>query len=155
MGVGDDVRARAVDGPRLAHRFEEDDLMRGGTELGRVRGLGSAKHGSGHWWLQRLTALGNIMLILWLIFSLLRLPSMDYDVVRAWLSHPLAAVPMALIVLNTFWHFRIGFQVVIEDYIHGGMRVIVLGLLHLWTFAMGAFALYAIFKIAFTGAAHG
>jgi succinate dehydrogenase / fumarate reductase, membrane anchor subunit len=129
--------------------------MGSGTGLGRVRGLGSAKHGAGHWWLQRLTAGGNILLILWLIFSLVRLPVFDHAAMIAWLSSPLAAVPMALIVLNTFWHFRLGLQVVIEDYVHGGMRVVTLGLLHLWTFGMGGFALFAIFKIAFTGAAHG
>jgi succinate dehydrogenase / fumarate reductase, membrane anchor subunit len=122
-----------------------------GTGLGRVRGLGSAKAGAHHWWLQRVTALGNLVLVLWFLFSLLRLPSMEHDVVRAWLSSPLAAVPMALLVINVFWHFRIGLQVVVEDYVHGGMRVVTLGLLHLWTFGMGGFALYAIFKIAFTG----
>lgn len=125
--------------------------MGSGTGLGQVRGLGSAKHGAGHWWLQRVTAAGNLVLVLWFIISLLRLPSTDYETVRGWLASPLAAVPMALLVINVFWHFRMGLQVVIEDYVHGGMRVITLGLLHLWTFAMGAFALYAIFKIAFTG----
>ena len=125
--------------------------MGSGTGLGQVRGLGSAKHGAGHWWLQRVTAIGNLLLVLWFIFSLLRLPSLDHEVVTKWLSSPLAAVPMALLVINVFWHFRIGLQVVVEDYVHGGMRVIALGMLHLWTFAMGAFALYAIFKIAFTG----
>jgi succinate dehydrogenase / fumarate reductase, membrane anchor subunit len=126
--------------------------MGSGTGLGRVRGLGSAKSGSHHWWLQRVTAAGNILLVLWLIFSLLRLPSHDYQTMHQWLGNPLAAVPMALLVLNVFWHFRLGLQVVIEDYVHGGMRVFVMGLVHLWTFGMGAFALFAIFKIAFTGA---
>ena len=122
-----------------------------GTGLGRVRGLGSAKHGAGHWWLQRVTATGNILLVLWFIFSLLRLPDMSYMTVTTWLASPLAAVPMALLVINVFWHFRLGMQVVLEDYVHGGARVISMGLLHLWTFGAGAFALYAIFKIAFTG----
>lgn len=127
--------------------------MGSGTGLGRVRGLGSAKQGSHHWWLQRVTAIGNLMLLLWFIISLLRLPSLDYAVVINWLSSPLAAVPMALLVVNVFWHLRIGFQVIIEDYVHGGLRVISLGLLHVWTFAAGGFALFAILKIAFTGAA--
>lgn len=125
--------------------------MGSGTGLGRVRGLGSAGHGSHHWWLQRVTAVGNLLLVLWFIFSLLRLPSLDYIVVTKWLASPLAAVPMALLVVNVCWHFRLGLQIVIEDYVHGGMRVVTLGLLHLWTFSMGAFALFAIFKIAFTG----
>jgi succinate dehydrogenase / fumarate reductase, membrane anchor subunit len=123
-----------------------------GTSLGAVRGLGSAKHGSGHWWMQRLTATGNILLVLWFIFSLVRLPSLAYGAVISWLSSPLAAVPMALLVINVFWHFRLGLQVVIEDYVHGGMRIITMGLLHLWTFGAGAFCLFAILKIALTGA---
>ena len=125
--------------------------MGSGTGLGRVRGLGSAKSGSHHWWLQRVTAVGNIVLVLWLIFSLVRLPTSDHEAVKAWLASPLAAVPMALLVINVFWHFRIGLQVVIEDYVHSGMRVLTMALVHVWTFGMGAFALYSIFKIAFTG----
>ncbi len=125
--------------------------MGSGTQLGRVRGLGSAKHGAHHWWLQRVTAFGNLILILWLIFSLLRLPSLDYEVVRGWLQSPLAAVPMALIVVNTFWHFRMGLQVVIEDYQHDESRIIALALLHLWTFGSAGLALFSIFKIAFAG----
>ncbi len=125
--------------------------MGSGTGIGRVRGLGSAKSGSHHWWQQRVTAVGNILLMLWFIFSLLRLPSLGYDSTIAWLSSPWAAVPMALLVVNVFWHFRLGLQVVIEDYVHGGMRILTLGLLHAWTFGMGAFALFSIFKIAFAG----
>lgn len=125
--------------------------MRGGTELGRVRGLGSAKSGSHHWWLQRVTALGNVILVLWFLFSLVRLPQLDHKTVIAWLSSPMSAVLMSLLVINVCWHFRLGLQVVIEDYVHGGMRVITMGLLHIWTFAAGGFALFAILKIAFAG----
>jgi succinate dehydrogenase / fumarate reductase, membrane anchor subunit len=125
--------------------------MRGGSELGRVRGLGSAKHGAGHWWMQRVTAFGNLALVLWLLISLLRLPDLDYGTVRAWLQSPLAAVPMALIVVNTFWHFRLGLQVVIEDYQHDESRIIMLALTHAWTFGMGGLALFSILKVAFTG----
>jgi succinate dehydrogenase / fumarate reductase, membrane anchor subunit len=122
-----------------------------GTELGRVRGLGSAKHGAAHWWRQRVTAFGNLVLILWLILSLIRLPDMGYDTVHSWLQSPLVAVPMMLIVANTFWHFRLGLQVVIEDYMHGTSRIIGLALLHVWTFGAGALALFSILKIALTG----
>jgi succinate dehydrogenase / fumarate reductase membrane anchor subunit len=121
------------------------------TELGKVRGLGSAKHGAGHWWLQRVTAFGNLFLLLWLIFSLLRLPAFDYDVLHGWVASPWAAVPLALIVINTFWHFRLGLQVVIEDYQHDESRIIMMALVHIWTFVMGGIALFAILKIALTG----
>ncbi len=122
-----------------------------GTGLGRVRGLGSANAGSHHWWNQRVTALGNVLLVLWLLFSFARLPSTSFGIMREWLASPLVAVPMALLVINVFWHLRLGLQVVIEDYVHGALRIVTLALLHFWTFALGAFALYSILKIALTG----
>lgn len=124
----------------------------GGTELARVRGLGSAKEGAAHWWQQRVTAFVNIALIVWLVVSLVRLPSLDYAVVRDWMQSPLVAVPLILIVANTFWHFRLGLQVVIEDYQHDETRVVLLGLLNIFTFGGGALALFSILKVALSGA---
>jgi succinate dehydrogenase / fumarate reductase, membrane anchor subunit len=123
-----------------------------GTGLGRVRGYGSAKHGSHHWWMLRLTSIGDLLLESWLIFSLLRLPDLSYTTVHSWLMSPLAAVPMALLIINMCWHLRLGLAEPIEDYVHGGARVVTMGILHLWTFAVGGFALFALFKIAFTAA---
>lgn len=124
-----------------------------GTEIGRVRGLGSAKTGAHHWWIQRLTAGSNLLLMIWFLFSLLRLPHYDYATVIAWLSTPLGAVPMLLLIISVFWHFRLGLQVVIEDYQHDETRVIALVALNFYTVAMAAFAIFAILKIAFTGGA--
>ena len=124
-----------------------------GTEIGRVRGLGSAKAGAHHWWTQRLTAGANLLLMIWFMLSLLRLPGYDYATVATWLSSPLAAVPMILLVISVFWHFRIGLQVVIEDYQHDETRVVALVLLNFYAIAMGAFAIFSILKIAFTGGA--
>ena len=98
----------------------------------------------------RLTAISSLML--WFVISLLMLPTHDHAQRGTGSSSPWGAVPMALLVINVFWHFRLGLQVVVEDYVHGGMRIVTLALIHLWTFGMGAFALFAIFKIAFTGA---
>jgi succinate dehydrogenase / fumarate reductase membrane anchor subunit len=122
-----------------------------GTELGRVRGLGSAKHGATHWWRQRVTAFVNIVLMLWLVVSLIRLPDLDYETVRVWMQSPFVAVPLLLIVANTFWHFKMGLQVVIEDYQHGESRVIAMALLHFWTFGAGGLALFSILKVALSG----
>lgn len=127
--------------------------MGSGTGLGRVRGLGSAKAGAHHWWLQRVTAMGNVLLVSWFVVSLVRLPVLDHAGVTTWLSSPWAAVPMALFIVNAFWHFRLGLQVVIEDYVHGGMRIVALALAHAWTFGAGAFALFSVLKIAFAGSA--
>lgn len=107
-----------------------------GTGIGRVRGLGSAKSGAHHWWMQRLTAGGNILLLLWFVVSLLRLPSFAHKAVVTWIHSPLVAVPLLLIVANTFWHFRLGLQVFIEDYQHDESRVVALVLLNFYTVAM-------------------
>jgi succinate dehydrogenase / fumarate reductase, membrane anchor subunit len=88
------------------------------SPLQRVRGLGSAKEGVGHWWLQRLTAVALVPLTLWFMFSLITLQSASYDQVRAWLAQPLASIATISLVLALFYHAQLGIQVVIEDYVH-------------------------------------
>ena len=127
-----------------------------GTGIGRVRGLGSAKSGAHHWWLQRVTAAGNVLLLVWFVVSLLRLPSFDYEVVAIWLSSPFVAVPMALLVLSVFYHFKLGLQVFIEDYVHDdALKVVALILLNFYTIGGGALALFSILKVGFGGAVAG
>ena len=120
-----------------------------GTELGRVRGLGAAHEGTHHWWRQRLTAGSNLLLMLWFLFSLARLPGHDFDTVHKWLQSPWAAVPMLLLVASVFYHFRLGLQVVIEDYQHNESRVVAMVLLNLFTIALAGVAVFSILKIAF------
>ena len=123
--------------------------MRHGTELGRVRGLGAAKSGVGHWWLQRVTAVGNLILMLWFITSLVRLPSLDYVSVVTWLRQPVAAVPLLLLIVSVFWHFRHGLQVFLEDYLHEeGGKLIALLALNFYTLAAAAIAVFSVLKIA-------
>ena len=101
-----------------------------------------------HWWLQRVTAVANIVLMLWFIFSLVRLPSLDHASVVLWLRQPVAAVPMLLLIVSVFWHFRLGVQVMIEDYVHGPNRVIAMLALNFYALAGAAAAVFAVFKIA-------
>lgn len=124
--------------------------MGNGTSIGRVRGLGAAHEGTHHWVTQRLTAGSNLLLMLWLIVSLVRLPDLSYGVVQAWLSSPWAAVPMILLIVSVFNHFRLGLQVVIEDYQHDETRIVLMTLLNYFTIAAGTFAIFSILKIAFT-----
>jgi succinate dehydrogenase / fumarate reductase, membrane anchor subunit len=126
--------------------------MGNGTSLGRVRGLGAAKEGTHHWWNQRMTAIGNLLLMLWFFISIARLPNYQYETVGLWLSQPWAAVPMILLVVSVFYHFRLGLQVVIEDYQHDESRVLLLILLNLFTIGTAGIAVFSILKIAFTGA---
>lgn len=127
--------------------------MGSGTELGRVRGLGSSNEGAHHWWHQRLTAGGNLVLMLWLFASLARLPQHDYATMQLWLSSPLGAIPMILLVASTFYHFRMGLQVLIEDYAHGAMRAALMVLLTFFTLGAATIAIFSILKIAFVAGA--
>lgn len=120
-----------------------------GTELGRVRGLGAAKHGVGHWWQQRVTAIANLALVLWFIASLVRLPSLDYTSIIVWLRQPVAAIPMLLLIVSVFYHFRLGLQVFIEDYVHEeGSKLLALLLLNFYALGGAAAAVFAVLKIA-------
>ncbi len=115
-----------------------------GTELGRVRGLGSAKEGAHHWWRQRVTAGSNLFLMVWFMISLTRLSGFDYDAVHAWIGSAWVAVPLILLVISTCWHARLGLQVLIEDYQHDETRVVFLVLIE---FFLAVVAVTAIFSI--------
>jgi succinate dehydrogenase / fumarate reductase membrane anchor subunit len=119
------------------------------TPLARVRGLGSAREGAHHWWIERLTSVSTLLLFIWLLVSLLRLPGLDYRTVTEWLQSPLAAVPMLLLILSTFWHLKLGMQVILEDYVHEeGWKFLSILLLNFATVIGAAFALFAVLKIA-------
>jgi succinate dehydrogenase / fumarate reductase membrane anchor subunit len=124
--------------------------MGNGTELGRVRGLGSAKEGAHHWWQQRVTAAANLFLTIWFFVALVRLPAYDFDTVHAWLASPWAAIPLILLIVSVFYHFRLGLQVLIEDYLHGASRAAWLLVLTFFTVGSAAIAIFAILKVAFT-----
>ena len=122
------------------------------TSLGRVRGLGSAHAGTHHWWLQRITAAANLVLLIWFVVSLARMPLLDHQAVVLWLKSPLTAVPLLLLVLSVFWHLRLGLQVVIEDYVHEeGAKIGGLLILNAYTLFCGALCVFSILKIAFGG----
>ena len=125
-----------------------------GTGIGRVRGLGAAHAGTHHWWHQRLTAGSNLLLLVWLAVSLLRLPLHDYRALVLWLSSPWASVPLILAVLSMFYHLRLGLQVLIEDYQHDFSRVVSLVLLNFYAIGGAALAIFAILRVAFAGALH-
>jgi succinate dehydrogenase / fumarate reductase membrane anchor subunit len=120
------------------------------TPLARVRGLGSAREGAEHWWHERASSVALLLLFVWLIVSLLRLPSLDHRGVTEWLRDPRAAVPMLLLVAATFWHLQMGLKVIIEDYVHDeGNKFLSILLLNFASVGAAAFAIFAVLKIAF------
>lgn len=116
--------------------------------IARARGLGSAKSGLQHWSMQRLTAIAIAALLPWFVWFVLQVIGADYDAVREFIARPLNASLLIAFTLSLFWHARLGLQVVIEDYIHGGFGMVLLILSKLaYVFASIA-AIYAIVRIA-------
>lgn len=126
--------------------------MGNGTSIGRVRGLGSAHSGTHHWLLQRLTALGNLALMAYLLVSLTAWDNWSYGGIIAWLKLPLPPFALALFVVSVFWHARLGLQVLIEDYVHGANKVAVITALNLAAFGGAAAGLFFIARIVFAAA---
>jgi succinate dehydrogenase / fumarate reductase, membrane anchor subunit len=122
------------------------------TQLGRVRGLGSAKAGSHHWWLSRLTSLALIPLTLWFIFGALSIVGDGHEAMVEWLSSPFSAVMMILFIGVTFHHTASGIQVVLEDYVHSeSVKMAAIIAAKFLCFALAIAGIFAILKIAFGG----
>jgi len=123
------------------------------TPLARARGLGSAKHGVGHWLSERVGAVALIPLTLWAIYAVIRLAGLDYDATVAWIAQPLNATLMILTLAISFWHMHSGLRVVVEDYIHKTLTKAGLLLLNLFVCGLvGALAVVSILKVALGGA---
>jgi succinate dehydrogenase / fumarate reductase membrane anchor subunit len=124
------------------------------TPLGRVRGLGSAQHGGGHWIRERLTSAALLLLGTWFIASLLMLPALDHKTLTDWLRSASGAVPMALFVIAAFVHAVDGLKVVVDDYVHdAGNNLFLNGLILFAGVGGAALALFSLAKVAFGAAA--
>lgn len=122
------------------------------SPLARARGAGSAHHGARHWMHQRMTAIANIPLMLWLVWSVVHMQGWDHAAVSAWLAQPTNAVFMILAVLSTFYHAALGAQVVVEDYIHhSGFKMAKIMGLRLFFIAAAVASVFSILKVAFAG----
>jgi succinate dehydrogenase / fumarate reductase membrane anchor subunit len=120
------------------------------TELGRVRGLGSAKEGVHHWWMQRVSAIALVPLTLWFVIALVAQTGADYATTRAWLGSPVSFGMMVLLIGATFYHAQLGLQVVIEDYIHHeGWKIALILLIKMTSLVLAFAAVVALLVIAF------
>ena len=118
------------------------------TPLARVRGLGSAHRGTETFWRQRLTAVANVPLVLFLILSIVTHIGADYAEVRAYFARPLVALAMLALMLSAAVHMRIGLKEIIEDYVHGGMKVVAILLATFFAAGVGLACVVAILKIS-------
>lgn len=120
------------------------------SPLSQARGLGSAKEGVGHWWMQRLTAIALVPLTLWFVFSVARYHVSDYATMVAWIKNPYVTVALLLYFAAVFYHAALGVQVVVEDYVGGEFAKLVLIVGAKFGLAvLAAASVFAVLKIAF------
>ena len=124
------------------------------SQLGQVRGLGSAKSGVEHWWVERLTAIALIPLTVWFVVSVLTLLGAPQIGVVHWAGRPVNTVLLLALVLLTFHHMQLGLQVVIDDYVHDTRGHLAISLVNKGAaLLLALFAIVAILKMAFWPAA--
>lgn len=118
------------------------------TPLAGARGLGSAKSGVEHWWMQRVTAIALVPLTLWFVASLVNQVGADYASVIAWLTSPVPAVLMIVYVSALYYHSQLGLQVVVEDYVHNQwVKMATIIALQFANILMAGFAIVSIIMI--------
>lgn len=118
------------------------------SPLGYALGLGSAKDGVEHWWLERVSAVALAPLTVWLVASIVGQAGADYAALIAWLKTPLTSTLMTLLLIALFYHTALGLQVVIEDYIHSGIKIPLLVGMRLSCVALAVAGILAIVRIA-------
>ncbi len=122
------------------------------SDLGKVRGLGSAKEGTSHWWMQRITAVALVPLSLWFVITASGLVGIDQAGFKTWLNEPGNMLMLILFVGALFYHMQLGLQVVIEDYVHGERAKVISLVLNLFVaIFFGGSSIIAILKVAFGG----
>lgn len=120
------------------------------TPLKKARYLGSAKEGADHFWKQRVTAIANLVLAIFLVWLIASLAGADHQTMKASLSRPLIAMGLSALIISGTIHMRLGMQVIIEDYVHGeGAKIVLLMLNTFFAAAIALASLFSILKLSF------
>ncbi len=121
------------------------------SPIAKVKGLGSSSDASHHFWLERITALGLIPLIIWFCISVTLLPEVSYAVLVDWLQAPFNTIMMILIIVIAFHHGQLGMQVIIEDYVASlSIRLPFILAIKFISYFLMALGVYSILRIALT-----
>lgn len=119
------------------------------TPLLKARGMGSAKEGVGHWWIQRLTSVALLPLLVWLVLALALLDGHDYATLAGWVAQPVNAVLLIATMLALFWHSALGLQVIFEDYIGSkGLQLVVIVASNFAHVLLVIVSVFAVLKLA-------
>jgi succinate dehydrogenase / fumarate reductase membrane anchor subunit len=122
--------------------------------LAKVLGLGSAKSGVHHWWLQRITAMGLVPLTLWVVWAAVTMGSAEHALVVAWVANPINAALLLIWVVVMLYHAQLGIQVVVEDYVHAPAAALFLHVATKFAVAVGiVISVLSILRITLGGAA--
>jgi len=118
--------------------------------LKNALGLGSAKSGSEHWWVQRLTAVALIPLTLWFVYCIVAsgVNVGDFDAIRGWIGKPVHSIMLILLTFTMLYHSLLGVEVIVEDYVHGPLKVVTLILSKFAHIVAGVAAIYSIIVIS-------
>ena len=117
------------------------------TPLSEAKGLGSAKEGASHWWIQRLTAVALIPLCIWFAFAVATLGNASYIAVIGWLQSPVVVVLLIFFIVVTFYHAQLGLQVIIEDYVGGWLKIVSLILVNFLCIVLATAGIIALLKV--------
>lgn len=131
-------------------KWQDDGTFK--SPLSRARGLGAAHDGVTHWWHQRMTAVANLPLMLWLVWAVAHMPGWSHGEFTAWLAAPVNAVLMICALISVCYHAALGTQVIVEDYFHvEWMKITKLIGIRLFFTATGVACIFAVLKIALGG----
>ena len=120
--------------------------------IGRVRGLGSAKNGVGHYWAQRLTAVALVPLLIWFVLSVVSHVGASYETIHAWLASPCTAALLVALIIAAFHHAQLGVQVVIEDYVSTeSTKLVSIIAVKFAAVILGVFCVVAVLRTAVVG----
>jgi succinate dehydrogenase / fumarate reductase membrane anchor subunit len=125
--------------------MEYDDMR---TALARAIGLGSAKGGVQHWWMERVSAIALAPLTVWFIAAIIAQTDADYTAFVTWLRNPITDILMVLLLIALFYHAALGLQVVVEDYVHSSAKFVAVIAVRLACFALVIAGILATLRIA-------